>query len=73
MHAKGYMFNRSGLNTVIVGSSNLTDRALTCNQNWNVLFRSYGADGAVEFEARVRAALELLETAPLPKRDQPLS
>lgn len=56
LHAKGYMFNKSGLNTVIVGSSNLTDRALTCNQEWNILFRSYGAEGAVgdlkrEFEA----------------------
>lgn len=66
LHAKGYMFNRSGLNTVIVGSSNLTDRALTCNQEWNVLFRSYGADGAV---GDLKREFELLwncsETAPL--------
>ncbi len=41
MHAKGYFFNRGALSTVIVGSSNLTQSALTCNKEWNVLFHSF--------------------------------
>lgn len=45
MHAKGYLFESSGTSTVIVGSSNLTQTALTCNKEWNVLFRSYEAGG----------------------------
>lgn len=61
LHAKGYMFNKAGLNTVIVGSSNLTDRALTCNQEWNILFRSYGATGAV---ADLKREFELLWECP---------
>ncbi|MFR3451675.1 MAG: phospholipase D-like domain-containing protein [Collinsella sp.] len=61
LHAKGYMFNRSGLNTVIVGSSNLTDRALTCNQEVECLFLFLWCGWCSRrFEARVRAALELL-------------
>lgn len=41
MHAKGYMFKQGEVSTVIIGSSNLTQTALTCNREWNVLFRSY--------------------------------
>ncbi len=41
LHAKGYLFDRNGISTIIIGSSNLTDSALTCNQEWNVLFRSF--------------------------------
>ena len=40
-HAKGYFFNKEGLSTIIIGSSNLTQKALTCNKEWNVLFHSY--------------------------------
>lgn len=45
MHAKGYLFESIGTSTVIVGSSNLTQSALTCNKEWNVLFRSYDSGG----------------------------
>ncbi len=41
LHAKGYFFDKDGISTVIIGSSNLTQRALTCNKEWNVLFRSF--------------------------------
>ncbi len=40
-HAKGYFFDKDGLSTIIIGSSNLTQKALTCNKEWNVLFHSY--------------------------------
>ncbi|MDD6786064.1 MAG: phospholipase D-like domain-containing protein, partial [Eggerthellales bacterium] len=43
-HAKGYLFNKEGVSTVIVGSSNLTQKALLVNKEWNILFHSY-ADG----------------------------
>ena len=42
MHAKGYFFNKEQLSTIVIGSSNLTQKALTCNKEWNVLFRSFG-------------------------------
>ena len=41
LHAKGYFFNKRGISTIIIGSSNLTQTALTCNKEWNVLFRSF--------------------------------
>ena len=41
LHAKGYFFNKNEISTIIIGSSNLTQTALTCNREWNVLFRSY--------------------------------
>ena len=45
LHAKGYLFERDATSTVIVGSANLTQSALTCNREWNVLFRSYERGG----------------------------
>ncbi len=41
LHAKGYFFDKEGISTIIIGSSNLTQYALTCNKEWNVLFRSF--------------------------------
>ena len=43
MHAKGYFFNKGELSTIIIGSSNCTQTALTCNKEWNVLFHSYAS------------------------------
>ncbi|AWB81163.1 DUF3427 domain-containing protein [Corynebacterium yudongzhengii] len=37
-HAKGYLFEQADGLTAIVGSSNLTDRALKVNQEWNIRF-----------------------------------
>lgn len=37
-HAKGYIFHQAHGVTAIVGSSNLTDSALTINQEWNLKF-----------------------------------
>lgn len=48
LHAKGYVFDRDGAGTIIIGSSNLTQMALTCNREWNVLFRSYGASEMIQ-------------------------
>ena len=45
LHAKGYMFDDGHTGTVIVGSSNMTQMALTCNKEWNVLYKSYDAAG----------------------------
>lgn len=46
LHAKSYVFQHGGVCTVIIGSGNLTQSALTCNREWNVLFHSYDT-GAV--------------------------
>ena len=40
MHVKGYIFSHENYATVIVGSSNLTQYALTKNKEWNVLYHS---------------------------------
>lgn len=51
LHAKGYFFGKEGLSAFIIGSSNLTQKALTCNKEWNVLFRSF-SDGEILHQAR---------------------
>ena len=61
LHTKGYLFERAGVNTVIVGSSNLTQTALTCNKEWNVLFRSFNK-GAIL--ASVKSEFDVLWNAP---------
>lgn len=37
-HPKGYVFEQDGTTTAIVGSANLTDRALAENEEWNLRF-----------------------------------
>ena len=39
-HTKGYIFQHGSEYHVIIGSSNMTARALTCNQEWNTKFIS---------------------------------
>jgi len=57
-HAKGYVFNRAGDTTAIVGSSNLTVDALANNHEWNLRF-SASNDGHLisQFEAAIRLQL----------------
>ena len=47
LHAKGYVFDSGDTSTVIVGSSNLTQMALTCNREWNIPFIRRGWDAAI--------------------------
>lgn len=42
-HAKGYIFEKNGYQTSIIGSSNLTSKALIKNYEWNVKFSSTAA------------------------------
>lgn len=39
-HTKGYIFKEKGLYKIIIGSSNLTQSALTTNREWNNFFTS---------------------------------
>lgn len=39
-HTKGYIFGKNGIYKAIVGSSNLTQKALNVNKEWNVCFSS---------------------------------
>lgn len=40
-HSKGYIFHREEGVTAIIGSSNLTDKALLVNQEWNLRFSAF--------------------------------
>ncbi|MEG0473251.1 MAG: DEAD/DEAH box helicase [Solibacillus sp.] len=46
LHAKGYFFKKDKINTFIVGSANITQTALTTNNEWNMLFYAYD-DGEI--------------------------
>lgn len=70
-HTKGYIFRRGGLCRIIVGSSNLTQSALSTNQEWNARLVSteegeFARQIHTEFEALWRhpASLPLSETLP---------
>lgn len=47
-HAKGYIFKKKRHYNLIVGSSNLTDRALTTNKEWNIKVSALEKSGIVE-------------------------
>ena len=67
LHAKGYVFDKDEMSTVIVGSSNLTQMALTCNKEWNVLFRSYDRGGMLwSIRSEFAELWESSETVALP-------
>ena len=40
LHTKGYLFHNDGYSTIIIGSSNLTQKALQVNKEWNILLHS---------------------------------
>ncbi|SEO40374.1 DUF3427 domain-containing protein [Denitrobacterium detoxificans] len=65
-HAKGYFFDKDGLATIIIGSSNLTQKALTCNKEWNVLFHTYkGGDLLVDARRQFDALWKSEQSAEL--------
>ncbi|HOY48199.1 MAG TPA: phospholipase D-like domain-containing protein, partial [Flavobacteriales bacterium] len=47
-HAKGYIFKHKQHHTIIVGSSNLTDSALSTNKEWNIKVAALDESGLVE-------------------------
>lgn len=54
-HAKGYIFHHEEGITAIIGSSNLTDRALLVNQEWNLRFSAFHeGDIALQLDAAVQ-------------------
>lgn len=56
-HTKGYIFDRGRLRSIIVGSSNLTQTALTVNQEWNARLVS-AAEG--EFARQIQTEFDVL-------------
>lgn len=44
LHTKGYLFREDGDYRIIIGSSNLTQNALTVNKEWNLGFSSLNDD-----------------------------
>ncbi|WP_410504297.1 DEAD/DEAH box helicase [Ligilactobacillus salivarius] len=63
-HAKGYLFQHEGYQSVLVGSSNFTAGALKVNKEWNLLFTSHNngkltEDIASEIEEQWKGASKL--------------
>lgn len=56
-HTKGYIFEKEGLYRIIIGSSNITQRALTVNQEWNTKVVSSEKG---EFAQKICSEFELL-------------
>jgi len=55
-HAKGYIFEQDATTTAIVGSSNLTERALLQNHEWNLRFSALPDGDIVQQLHRAAAA-----------------
>jgi superfamily II DNA or RNA helicase/HKD family nuclease len=61
-HAKGYLFKKNGCYTLAIGSSNLTDRALCANKEWNLKIcatesSSIIVDALAEFNSEFKSAV----------------
>ena len=66
LHAKGYLFDKGDISTIIIGSSNLTHHALTCNKEWNVLFKSFpGGDMLHQMRAEYDEVWNDTDTVPI--------
>jgi superfamily II DNA or RNA helicase/HKD family nuclease len=58
-HAKGYIFEQNFCTTAIVGSSNLTERALLMNHEWNLRFSALPTGDIVQqLNRAVKAHIE---------------
>ncbi len=67
LHAKGYIFRKGNEYSMIVGSSNLTQGALTSNKEWNVKLSSTDKGSLItetlaEFEQLYQSAVPVNET-----------
>ena len=56
-HTKGYIFQKNGLYQILIGSSNLTQSAITVNQEWNTKIVSTEQG---EFAQQVRKEFDVL-------------
>ena len=56
-HTKGYIFEKEGVYRIIIGSANMTQSALTVNQEWNTKIVSTEKG---EFAKKVQAEFEIL-------------
>ncbi|WP_166805382.1 DUF3427 domain-containing protein [Cryobacterium sp. Hb1] len=65
-HAKGYVFEQEASITAIVGSSNLTDRALLNNHEWNLRFSAL-PDGDIVQQLNRAAQAHIDASIPLTK------
>ncbi|MEJ5998624.1 DEAD/DEAH box helicase [Corynebacterium sp. H130] len=63
-HAKGYIFENSPFLTAIIGSSNLTAKALVANQEWNIRF-STQESGSIAFQISDAIDRQLQHCVPL--------
>ena len=69
-HAKGYLFKNQtedGNWSIIIGSSNITGRALKTNVEWNVLHRDLQSEHSSEFTKNVLQEYEDLWNSPYAK------
>ncbi|WP_026530153.1 DUF3427 domain-containing protein [Haematomicrobium sanguinis] len=58
-HPKGYLFHQSASTTAIVGSSNLTSKALLRNQEWNLRFSALpGGDIVTQIKRAIQKQIE---------------
>lgn len=63
-HAKGYVFHHDDGITAIVGSSNLTEKALNCNHEWNLKFSAF-PDGDIAVQLSDAIVKQAKSTVPL--------
>ena len=66
-HAKGYIFEQEASTTAIVGSSNLTDRALLNNHEWNLRFSAL-PDGDIVQQLNHAAQVHIDASIPLTEK-----